>query len=431
MKTRQQVATCIYYALRSKAATPYLSAFQSDARLREDLALDSSAVLQLLVTLELEFGLPLPEETLMNGGFDTVRALAKLLHDAQPDRPADHPLDYEEDLKLHCFVSCQSEIIKRKGGLDQRALYFGVWDSEILLDERYALSYHGSGISHRRYADWCARLYGLEAHPWYDPTADEETNVRRLVELVETRAPHQHVMVMLDMFRLPERANEFNKDPFPHYLMLTATPDPEEWLVHDPDYRWEGIAQKERILHAMRHPAVGGGFVFDDSRLHAPLPRQIKAYYDSGLVLDQNPMTATIRASVVAHLAGTDRNGQDLPLAHLTSALAEVPILAIRKYAYEHGLAFFWRELNLDEKEFDEWCEAIAELVKTYKVIQFQSMKLATNGDRTVAERVFALLDEQDHREHRIKARLHEVQGHWCDVTFATPHCAAVGEASP
>ena len=144
--------------------------------------------------------------------------------------------------------------------------------------------------------------------------------IAKLVSLVENRTPDQHIMVMLDMFRMPERVNEFNKDPFPHYVMLGPTLNPDEWFVYDPDYRWEGVSRKERILHAMRHPDVGGGYLFSDKTARAPTPKQIAAYYDACMLLHTNPMTEAIRQTVKAHVAGHDKNGAPLPLADLGKA---------------------------------------------------------------------------------------------------------------
>mgnify|MGYP000867558036 CR=1 FL=1 len=184
----------------------------------------------------------------------------------------------------------------------------------------------------------------------------------------------------------------------------------------------EGVLQRDRILHAMQQPSVAGGYVFSTRGAHSPSREQIGAYLEACLVLGDNPMTTATRRSVTAHLAGRDDAGRSLPLSHLPEALDELPILAIRKYAYEHGLAFFWRELNLREDEFEGWCDEIARLVKTYKLVQFQAIKLAASGDRRVADGLFELLDEQDARETRIKRRLHDVYGRWLDaIAPATP----------
>lgn len=422
MQTKQQVSECIYRVLAERMSHPSASAFHSDAHLRDDLGLDSSSVLQLLVHLELDHGLALPEEAVMNQDLDTVRQLLEVLHAAQPRPDTGKILEYEEDIKLHCFVSCLSEAIKRRAGLEHRVLYFGVWDSEIVVDERLTLSYHSPTIKHDFFVEWYARLYGVTIEPWYDPRLDKDANAARLVSLVERREPDQHILVMLDMYQLPERVNEFNKDPFPHYLMLGPTARPEAWMVYDPDYRWEGVLQRDRILHAMQQPSVAGGYVFSTRGARSPSREQIGAYLEACLVLDDNPMTTATRRSVTAHLAGRDDAGRSLPLSHLPEALDELPILAIRKYAYEHGLAFFWRELNLREDEFEGWCDEIARLVKTYKLVQFQAIKLAATGDRRVADGLFELLDEQDARETRIKRRLHEVYGRWLDaIAPATP----------
>lgn len=418
MKTREQIIEQIYQSLASNMKHLDLSGFQSDARLREDLGLDSADTLELLVSLEVAYDLSLPEAAIMDKDFSTVRAVAKLFFDAQPRPHPNKLLEYEEDIKLHCFVSCLSEVIKRFD-FDQRTLYFGVWDSEIVVTEKCQISYHSERISHQFFLDWYERLFGIKVAPWFDHDLDREENIRRLVSLVENRTPDQHIMVMLDMHRLPERVNEFNKDPFPHYLMLGPTEKPDTWFVYDPDYRWEGVTTKERLLHAARHPSVGGGYVFSDKNAHEPHPTQIRAYYEHSMLLDRHLLTEAVRQIIEAHLGGCDKNGDELPLSNLRHALDDVPILSIRKYSYEHGFAFFWRELELEEAEFDHWCEVIDELAKTYTLIQFHAIKLATTGDRRIGDKIFELLDKQVERENRIKGRMQEVFEMWCKQNFS------------
>lgn len=417
MLTPQQIAERIYRVLGEDMDNSYLANFQTTAKLREDLGLDSSSILQLMVLLEVKHGLELSEDAVMAEDFESVRSVTKVLHDAQWAKGEKAYLDYEEDIKLHCFVSCLGEAIKRQG-LDQRTLYFGVWDSEIMVDDQYVISYHSETISHDFFIDWFRRLYGTEVEAWYRHDRTKDENAATLEELVSKRKDGEHIMVMLDMFALPERVNEFNKDPFPHYLMLGPTADPDTWFVFDPDYRYEGVAPKERLLNAMKQPSVAGGYMFREQGMHAPHPADIKDYYEVCFHADVNPTTETIRATVKAHLAGVDKNGEPLALDHLRVALTEVPILSIRKYAYEHGLAFFFRELVLPEEEFDGWCEVIEELVKTFKLVQFQSLKLAATGNRDIADKIFALLDQQDERERKIKTRLHEVYALWRDKMF-------------
>jgi len=419
MKTREQITESIYLSLARNMRHLDLSGFQSDARLREDLGLDSSDTLELLVSLEVEHDLSLPEEAIMSTDFTTVRAVAKVFFEAQQRLNSEKLLEYEEDIKLHCFVSCLSEVIKRLD-FDQRPLYFGVWDSEVVVTDRSCISYHREDISHEVFTGWYERLYGIKVESWFDRHAEREVNIGRLVSLVENRTPDQHIMVMLDMHRLPERVNEFNKDPFPHYLMLGPTENPERWFVYDPDYRWEGVCEKERILHAARHHEVGGGYLFSDKVAHVPELSEIRAYFEASMLPERHPLTDAVREIIQAHLQGCGKNGEPLPLFNLKHALTDVPILAIRKYAYEHGLAFFWRELLLEEAEFDHWCEVIAELVKTYKLVQFNALKLVTTGDLAIGEKIFALLDQQVEREQRIKQRLQEVFHLWSGQTFGS-----------
>lgn len=65
--------------LRQHLPNARLSAFAGSARLNADLAIDSIMLLQLIVHLELEHGLNLPEETLLTHQLETVDDLAGLL----------------------------------------------------------------------------------------------------------------------------------------------------------------------------------------------------------------------------------------------------------------------------------------------------------------------------------------------------------------
>jgi petrobactin synthase len=313
-------------------------------------------------------------------------------------------------IRVHCFVSCVCESLKRVPGVDQRPFYFGVWDAPFSVTERFELSYHSAGTQQAFFREWYERLYGAHIGEWYDHGAPRELNVRRLVDLVTSRPPTRRVMVMLDLFRLPERENKFNQNPFPHYVMLQTTEDPEQWLMQDPDFRWEGALPKERILDAVRSPAVAGGFSFDERSIVPAEDAAVRRYFAACLSYPHNPFTHALRGIVQAHVDGHAPGG----LTALRGALRQIPVMAIRKYAYEHGFAFFWRALALDVADFEAWCDEVEALVRGYTQVQHRAMKLSISGDRDLLPELMALLDEQDSRERRIKQRLLEVYDDWC-----------------
>lgn len=408
--TKTEIVQIIHQVLEQKMAIPYLSAFSPFARLNEDLYLDSVMVLQLLLHLELDHGFTIPDEALAKEDFETIDTLASMLCRLTNTKATiELPVEFD-DIKVHCFVSCVCEIIKRSPLVDHRPFYFGVWDADIAIDRDYVISYHSETINHDFFIQWYQRLYGVTIHRWYDKQLSREANTRRLLSLLDDKPDERNVMVMLDMYLLPERENKFNANPFPHYVMLETTDDPETWLMLDPDYRWEGKLPKAKILNAVRSPHVAGGYYFDSSEIRPTSDAAVRDYFAACINLNHNPMTNAVRDIVTAHYSGC--NG--LPLAQLSNALKELPVLSIRKYAYEHGFAFFWRALNLNDDEFESWCDVIGELVETYKVIQYRAMKLAITGDDDVARDIFLLLDEQDEREFIIKQHLHQTYLTWC-----------------
>jgi petrobactin synthase len=423
MMTRDEILTAIHTLLSQHMAHPHMEGFGPQARLNEDLYLDSVLMLQVFLNLELEYGLAMPEEAISKQEIETVDDLVDLYLPKPTALPipsfpltggtSDEGVHGEAyyDIKVHCFVSCVSDGLKRRG-LDQRPLYFGVWDAKFAVSDAYQLRYYSDDITQEFFRSWFERLYGVSVREWYDPTLSKAENLATMTRLVETRCETGSVMVMLDMFHMPERENKFNQNPFPHYLMLQETGDPTTWLVHDPDYRWEGVMERQKVIHAIMQPTVGGGYVFDISEARAPAPEELAAFFESCFLADRNPIVDAVRGIVTAHLDG--RNG--LSLADLELAVRELPVLTIRKYAYEHGFAFFWRALKLPAREFETWCEEIEALVQSLKSLHYACMKLSQTADRNQAGAVFNNLDEADRIEFRLKAKLSEVFDAWREL---------------
>ena len=429
MMTKEQIVESIFKVLSENMSLPNMEKFQSDARLLEDLALDSSMVLQMLMLLEIEYDIAMDESALMNEDFETVRAVANTLYKGQNLPSHEKGLEVYEDVKIHCVASNLAEIVKRFPDLDHRILYFAVSDANACVDDRFVMTYHDDNINHDIFFNWYERLYGMPIKSWYDKREKKEKNLAALESLVNGRQAGQHILVMLDMFHLPERENEFNKDPFPHYVMLGPTSNPDLWFMYDPDYRWEGVFKKDRILNAVAQPTVSGGYVFSEHGARPTPAEEVNAFFDASVVRDANPVTDMIRAIINAHIKGQDKNGDPLPMDNLIKAVEEIPVMSPRKYAYEHGFAFFWRELGLPEAEFDDWCDVIDELAKTYKLIQFNAMKLSMTKKETFAEKVFELLDQQDEREFKLKHRLIEVKDMWSASRLTVSETQSLEEA--
>ena len=284
------------------------------------------------------------------------------------------------DIKVHCVVSCLCDALKR-AGIDHRPFYFGVWDADFAVGADWTLRYHAPGVTHDFFCRWYHRLYGAEPREWYDRGKGKPENLAVLLDLVERRSDTLNVMAMVDLFHLPERENKFNQNPFPHYLMLETSADPTMFFVSDPDFRWEGEIERDKVVNAFCQPTVGGGYVFDRRDLRPARPADLKAYFEACFRPDANPLTDAVGRIVTSHLAGADGR----TIADLPAALRELPVISIRKYAYEHGFAFFWRALGLPDDGFLARCDEIEELVQGFKTLHFAVLRLGQTGDTAVA----------------------------------------------
>ncbi len=431
---KTEIIQAIYNVLNEHMMIPQIDAFSESARLNQDLYLDSVLVLELILALETELGLDIPDEALTQDDFDTVTSLAdfllsktgqsQIVSDAGIEATTNQAPEEFEDIKVHCFVSCVCDMLKPNPQVDHRPFYFGVWDAEVVVNAQHQIDYHSDSLNHDNFRHWFKALYSVDIEPWYDATKSKDANLNTLISLLENKPAEQRIMVMIDMYRLPERENKFNQNPFPHYVMLETTEDPDEWLMLDPDFRWEGRLAKDKILHAIASPAVAGGYRFDSRQIQPTRDEAIRDYFLDSLIPDHNPMTDAVRAVVAYH-------HQHNQFTQLPDALKQLPVLAIRKYAYEHGLAYFYLALGYDleaeqDNEFEDLCVIIEQLVESYKLVQYRAMKLAkadTFGDQEqqLLDEIQTILDEQDAREFQVKNRLAELFNDWHQQSFGHP----------
>lgn len=427
---RDRIVEAIGTILRTEMDHPHLDRFGPQARLNEDLYLDSVQLLQLILALEMTLGLSIPEEAMNRQDVSTVadlaarlapgaRAAAEPTEPAAPSEGVHGAMPY--DLKIHCFVSCVCDGLKARG-IDHRPFYCLIWDAEFAITEDFRLAYHAEAMDHESFRYWFERLYGVPLLAWYDHAGSKDANVATLLGLLERRAPDECIMVMLDMFHLPERENKFNQNPFPHYLLLALTDDPAIWRVRDPDFRWDGAIERDKLLNAIRQPSVAGGYRFDPSRAHPPADADLAAFFAACFRPDANPLIDAARAIVSAHAEG--RGG--LALADVGEALRELPVITIRKWAYEHGFAFFWRALGWPDAAFQRICDEIEALVNGLTALHYAVLKLARTGDGGLVPAVLAKLDALDAAEFALKRQLAAAHGAWrearaLDRTAAAP----------
>ncbi|TXC91622.1 Petrobactin biosynthesis protein AsbE [Metabacillus litoralis] len=311
-------------------------------------------------------------------------------------------------IKVHCFVSCVCEVIKKKQGVDHRPYYFGVWDADFDIQEGI-LTYHSNDIDHDFFQLWYELLYGIKLNKWYDENKSKQENIDIMLELIEKKSQNDHVMVMLDLSMLPERENKFNQKPFPHYVMIEKTANDDEWFMFDPDFRWEGRLPKEKILHAILDPSVKGGYMFNSESLIPPNSKTIEAYFNTCIKHTCNPIINAVSEIIKLYTAGEKRDH----ISELTLALKQLPVLAIRKYAYEHAFAYLFECLGENDKEFEYWCDEIERLVKGFTTIQYRAMKLAITKDLSLLQEIESKLAEQNILEFKIKKGLQHYFDKW------------------
>lgn len=404
------------HVLAEEIRHPNMDRFAMAARLREDLAIDSVVLMELFVRLETGHGVEVPQTALDGARLITVGDL--LMHlgsdaagldlshrqppavevglgqDEARDGDGVHG-DMPMDIKVHCFASCLCDGLKRRG-IDHRPFYAAIPDAEIAVDEKVRLRYHAGSMDHAAFRSGFEMLYGGQVTRIADAPA--------LLAALDTQSAAIDVMAMVDLHRLPERENPFDRDPFPHYVLIEETEDPSAVLMRDVDFRWEGPIARDRLLNAMKSPHVSGGFLIDHTNSRQPSPSKGGRFVAAHLSAGGLALSSALRAILDRHLA-EDRLGD------LAEAVSELSILVIRKYAYEHVFAFLWRGLSRDTASFDFWADESERLVQGLRAVQLDMNKLAMEKDAETAGRIHERLDLIDAIEKAIRDELTAAAG--------------------
>lgn len=77
--SREELYQAVYDIFKHKLNIPTWKSFHESARLNEDLYMDSIMILQLILHLELDLGLNIPDDMLVPKDFHTVESLLDFL----------------------------------------------------------------------------------------------------------------------------------------------------------------------------------------------------------------------------------------------------------------------------------------------------------------------------------------------------------------
>ncbi|MFD0588998.1 DUF6005 family protein [Paenibacillus sp. GCM10027627] len=314
----------------------------------------------------------------------------------------------EVSIKVHCIVSCLCEVIREKSRIDYRPFYIGLWDAPFDVTDRGEVTYYQHDLDHSHYYEWYEKLFGPPVQVWYDFEKSPEANWETLVELVEEGKDGRFVIAQIDMSLMPERENKFHQKPFPHFLILEKTERADEWHMIDADFRWRGMVDKEKVRHAFVNNTFGGGFVVDAGQLKEAAPEAVKDYF-AHVFKWENELTE--RLGLLLGEMARGENGMDISM--MASAVKQLPVLAIRKYSYEHALMYFIEQSGESDESFESYCDLVEEVVKGFHNVQYMGMKMAMTGDAKLLPSLLSKLGEMNETETKIKRELYHLYTAW------------------
>ncbi|MNW43723.1 hypothetical protein D3C74_209340 [compost metagenome] len=315
----------------------------------------------------------------------------------------------EVSIKVHCIVSCLCEVIREERALlDYRPMYFGLWDAAFDVTEQGEITYYQHDLDHSHYFRSYRALFGVTVVEWYDKNKHKNENLDTLLTLLDEETPGRYVMAQIDMSYMPERENKFHQKPFPHFLILTKTEDDHKWMMLDPDFRWRGIVDKEQVVHAFLENPFGGGFYVDANELVESSVMAVDRYFQQGFT-EHNELTNLLKTLIPQMVDG--KYGYSLD--DLTLAVRQLPVLAIRKYSYEHAMMYFIEEAGLSDETFDAYTDLVERIVQGFHSVQYMAIKMSMTGKTDLLDAVMNKLEEMDGIETAVKNELNRLYQLW------------------
>jgi petrobactin synthase len=184
--------------------------------------------------------------------------------------------------------------------------------------------------------------------------------------------------------------------------MISKTEKEEEWFMLDPDFRWEGNMEREKVLHSVRDNPFGGGYFIDIEKIQEPTEEMVASYFTETFKKNDNELTMELK-NLIVKMANEE---EGYALSGLVAAVKQIPVLAIRKYSYEHAFAYFRETLQYSEQEFDYWCDRVEDIVQGFTNVQYRAIKMAMMNNKGMLLAIVEKLDEMNAIELQIKAEL-------------------------
>ncbi|WP_442602788.1 DUF6005 family protein [Paenibacillus sp. KN14-4R] len=187
--------------------------------------------------------------------------------------------------QIHCLIDCLTDVFKDR--LDQRPLYFGVWEESINIEDG-KVSYYSIKSSYEWLINQFEFLYGKRIIEWFRYITLED-NYPILLGLAENcKRDNYSIIIMVDLFYLPYEKKNFNKNHCPHYIWINDF-QAGQWHINDPYFGYRGTVTDEILRKAFYRKQMGSGFLVENLwEFKNPTSEKIIQLFKQSIILNSS-----------------------------------------------------------------------------------------------------------------------------------------------
>ncbi|EJS67756.1 hypothetical protein COI75_23415 [Bacillus cereus] len=169
--------------------------------------------------------------------------------------------------------------------------------------------------------------------------------------------------------------------------------------------------EREKVLHSVQDNPFGGGYYIDIEGIQEPTQEMVASYFMETFKKNDNELTMELKNLIIK--MANEEDGYSV--SGLVAAVKQIPVLAIRKYSYEHAFAYFRETLQYSEQDFDYWCDRVEDIVQGFTNVQYRAIKMAMTNNKDMLFSIVEKLDEMNTIELQIKDELERQFLSWKD----------------
>ncbi len=309
----------------------------------------------------------------------------------------------KEIRQTHCLLDCIAYALQTGRAVDDRPMYFGVWNAPFAATDE-GISYYSETIGVGDIVDRFERLYGEPLRFLNDRTHPKSRNYAVLLDRLANKTDEQFIFVLVDLFYLSSPNPCYQVRHRPHIVIVDRIAGDRCGLI-DPYFSWQGDVPLEMLESAFYYRDLNLAVMLDKHGLRDPDAEALRRWADSRMFHSPGPLAAQVDGLIDQLLAQEDGS----PLDRLASSIEQIGVLVKRLNGYNQAFSYLNDALHIP----NDGSGKAEPLARKWDNLLLAAMRVAITGKREGLHSLKKIVAEIVKLEFQINGELSALYERW------------------